>query len=284
ELPWRDVQAAARPELPALLDLIDRELAAQAHSIGTSDTPGGARPQQQEAAPAARGETAPPSRPPRSSWWPAAAVAAVVSLVIALGAYAGGWLLNTRGDSWDPSRHQMVLDRLDALDKRLQVVEGGSQSADNLKGDIADARNRISALESAQKAPGAAPDLTPLTKRVDALQQKIAALEGKPSTPSSQSAGTAPTADTAGLNERIAALESKLAALPNQPAAAVDPAAIDKLNSENAALRSDVAALKARLAAVDQALSAHGRDANGVAFALAVGNLGGALSTARPFA
>ena len=45
-----------------------------------------------------------------------------------------------------------------------------------------------------------------------------------------------------------------------------------------------MAALKAQLAAVDQALTARGQYVGGVAFVLAVGNLGGALSTARPFA
>jgi hypothetical protein len=119
-----------------------------------------------------------------------------------------------------------------------------------------------------------------LNERLAALEAKLSSLPG-PSTP------MAPAADVTGLSEKIAALEARLAVLQSQPpanVAALDPAAIDKLSKQNAALRDDVAALKAQLAAVDQALTARGQDAGGVAFALAVGNLGGALSTARPFA
>jgi hypothetical protein len=180
-----------------------------------------------------------------------------------------------------------------------------------------DVQGRIGVLETAVQSArkGVAPDLTPLTKRLDAIEQEIATLRAAgqqpaPATPAADVAalsekvaaletklaalqaapasdGAAPAADVAALGEKLAALETQLAALRSQPPAtgtAVDTAAIDKLNQENAALRSDVAALKAQLAAVDQALTARGQDASGVAFALAVGNLGGALSTARPFA
>src|SRR5262245_56640665 len=42
DLPWRDVQAAARPELAALLELIDRELAARAQGAGNEEGPAAA--------------------------------------------------------------------------------------------------------------------------------------------------------------------------------------------------------------------------------------------------
>jgi hypothetical protein len=182
----------------------------------------------------------------------------------------------------------------------------------SLIGKMDDAQGRIGVLETAvQNAQnGAAPDLTPLTKRLDALEQEMAALRAAAQQPAQatpspdlsalsermaaletklSSLPTSPTstADVTGLSEKMAALDARLAALQSQPpttGAAADPAALDKLSKENAALRDDVAALKAQLAAVDQALTARGQDASGVAFALAVGNLGGALSTARPFA
>jgi uroporphyrinogen-III synthase len=301
ELSWREVQAAARPELSALLDLIDRELAAQAQSAGKAN--GAAAEASSEAA-------APVMEPPRrrSRLGPIVVTAGATAVVVALAAnLLWGW--------WQGSDA--------ALAKRLSDLEQAHQetataatvmrdTVGTLIGDVRKTSDRVLALETAaQGAPtGSTSDLTPLTKRLDALEQdlaalrasgqqptqaapaadlaalneRIAALETRLSSPASQSA---PSADVAGLSEKIAALETRLAALQSQPpvnGAAIDPMAIDKLSKENESLRGDVAALKAQLAAVDQALTARGRDANGVAFVLAVGNLGGALSTARPFA
>ncbi len=295
ELPWREVQAAARPELPALLDLIDRELAARAHNIGASEVQDAARPTGDTAAPPfapqPSGEAASPVRATRSPWWSIVAVAAVVSLIVSLGNYGGALLLfNPSVEYAEPSpQTPAVAERLDALDRRLQGVESGSASSrryvDNLKGDIVDARNRIIALESAaQKAQAVPPlDVAALTERLDKLESDIAMLR----IAVQQSAQTTPAAGVSALNEKMAALEARLAALQTQPpsnGATVDTAAIDRISNENARLRSDLAALKTQLAAVDQALAARGQDTAGVAFVLAVSNLGAALSTARPFA
>ena len=293
ELPWREVQAAVRPELPALLDLIDRELGARARSIDANVGQDAARPPGEDAAPSVAprplGETTPPIRTPRSPWWSMVAVAAIVSLVVALGDHGARLLFSPNVEHVEPSsQKQAVAERLDALEQRLQAVQNGGASsgyADNLKGDIADARNRIIALESAAQKAQAAPtlDIAALTERLDKLESETAMLR----TAMQQSAQTTPAAYVSALNEKIAALEAQLAALQSQPRAnggAVDTAAIDKLSSENAQLRSDLAALKAQLAAVDQALAVRNRDTAGVAFVLAVGNLGAALSTARPFA
>ncbi len=289
ELPWREVKASVRPELSALLDLIDRELGAHSRSIGANEGRDAASPAEEDATPRPLGETAPPIRTPRPPWLSMVAVAAIVSLVVALGDHGARLLFGPNVEYVEPSPQKPVLaERLDALDRRLQAVESGSQSSryvDNLKADIVDARSRIMALESAAQKAQAAPtfDLTALTKRLDTLEQDVATLRAG----SRQPAQTIPSADLSALSEKIAALEAKLSALQAQPppsGAPVDLAAIGKLSSENAALRGDVAALKAQLAAVDQALTARGRDASDIAFALAVGNLGGALSTARPFA
>jgi len=311
ELPWREVQAAALPALPALLDLIDRELATRAESAakenGRTATPNGSS--------AAAAPTIEP--PPRRSRLGAILVtAAATAVVVALATtLLWGWW---RGS--DPA----LVQRLSDLEKAHETTASGvsimRDTVGTLVGGARSTSDRVAALESAaQNAPsGTTPDLAPLTKRLDALEQeiaalhaaaqqpaqttpaadlsglneKIAALEAKLSSLQAQSAppasdGAAPAADVTGLSEKIASLEAQMAALRTQPpanGAAVDTAAIDKLGQENAALRSDVAALKAQLAAIDQALAARDQDASGVAFALAVGNLGGALTMARPFA
>ncbi len=306
ELPWRAVQAAARPELPALLDLIDRELAARAEGAGKVDDRTAAVSGPSDAA-------APTIEPPRRRSRVVAIVvtAAATAVVVALAAnFLWAWWQGP-----DPALAQ----RLSALERSHEATASGvsimRDDVGTLIGQVREIRDHIAALEgAAQNAPaGTAPDLAPLTKRLDALEQeiaalhaggqqptqtipaanlsalndKIAALEAKLSSLQAQSAPPVPAADVAGLSEKIAALEARLAALQSQPpatGAAADMAALDKLSKDNAALRDDMAALKAQLAAVDQALTARGQDANGVAFALAVGNLGGALSTARPFA
>ncbi|HUL09931.1 MAG TPA: uroporphyrinogen-III synthase [Candidatus Acidoferrum sp.] len=304
DLPWRDVQVAARPELAALLDLIDRESAARAQSAGKVD--GTAAP------PTGSSETAAPPPEPaprrRSRLIPIVVTAAVTAAIVAVATS----LL------WDALRgpDPALIARLDTVQKSSDwATNGVSVMRDSVGTVIGDARklsDRVAALETvAQGATGGAPpDLTPLTQRLDALEHDLAALRAAGQPPaqgspppdlsalndriaaleaklSSLQAPTAPATDSAGLSEKVAALEAKLAALQGQqPAAvaAVDAAALDKLSKENEALRGDLAALKAQLAAVDQALAARGNDAGGVAFALAVGNLGGALSTARPFA
>ncbi|HZF35902.1 MAG TPA: uroporphyrinogen-III synthase [Candidatus Angelobacter sp.] len=308
ELPWREVQAAARPELPALLDLVDRELAARAENAEKESG--------RAAAPAGSADAAAPVIEPlsrrRSRLGAIVVTAAATAVVVALAT-------NTLWNWWqgpDP----VLVQRLSDLEKAHEATASGvsimRDDVGTLIGKVRDASDRVLALETAAQgvSGGSAPDLTPLTKRLDVLEQevatlhaagrqpvqttpgadvaalseKIAALEAKLAALQTQPAadGAAPAADVAALSDRLATLETQLAALRPQPpnGTAADTAAIDKLSQENAVLRGDIAALKAQLAAIDQALTARGQDAGGVAFALAVGNLGGALSTARPFA
>jgi uroporphyrinogen-III synthase len=307
ELPWREVQAAARPELSALLELIDRELAARAESAGKEDGGATAANPSSEAAAA----TIEPPLRRRSRLGAIVVTAAATAVVVAL-AVDILW-------SWWSGPDPSLLKRVSTLERAQDATGTGlsimKDDVGTMIGQMRDVRDRVAELASAaQNAPnGAAPDLAPLTKRLDALEQEIAALRGAaqqaaPTTPAGdlsalseriaalesklsalqgQSTAAASAADATGVSEKIAALEARVAALQSQPAAnggTVDTAALDKLSEENAALRSDVAALKAQLAALDQALTARGRDAGGVAFVLAVGNLGGALATARPFA
>jgi uroporphyrinogen-III synthase len=288
-LPWREVQAAARPELPALLDLIDHKLAAQAQAAGRESSqdapPSGSS---ETAAPTIGPATAPPAGSPpapRRSRLGAIVVAAAATAVVVALATDVFWNWWSGSAQTGPA----LLQRLSDLEQAHQATASGvaimRDEVGTLIGQVRDARDRIIVLESAaQNAPtGAAPDVGPLTKRLDALEQQIATLRPAGQPPEQ----TTPSADLSALSEKIAALEARLAALQTQPpsnGATVDTTAIDKLSNENAQLRSDLAALKTQLAAVDQALAARGQDTAGVAFVLAVGNLGAALSTARPFA
>ena len=287
ELPWREVQTAARPELAALLDLIDRELAARArsadaseHAAGDETGPG--------VEPMAAEEVTPPPRARRSRLGTIVAIAAVVALVVAGGVELTRPLWSGGEVAAPPATDPALVERLQGLELRLQAVEAGfgplQQELTAAKGDIADSRDRIAAWEAAMQTQSS-PDVQELTKRLDKLEGDIAALGTVEPQPSS----TAASPDVTALNEKIAALETQLAALQARPQGTgagtnVDTAAIEKLGGENAQLRSDLGALKAQLDGLNQAVTARGEDAGGVAFVLAVGNLGSALSTARPFA
>jgi uroporphyrinogen-III synthase len=290
ELPWREVQTAARPEMMALLDLIDRELAVRAPSADApertarDETPPGVEPMATE-------EVMPPQPARRSRLSTIVAVAAVVALVVAGGVELMRSVWSSGNDAAAPAvTDPAVVERMDGLERRLQAVETGfaplQQELNAANGDIADSRDRIAAWEAAMQTQASAPtpDVTGLTQRLDKLEGEIAALRTTAPRPSSS---TAPAPDVAALTEKIAALETQLTTLQTRPqvsGAPVDTAAVEKLGSENAQLRSDLGALKAQLDAVSQAVAARDDDAAGVAFVLAVGNLGAALSTARPFA
>jgi uroporphyrinogen-III synthase len=318
ELPWREIQTAARPELPALLDLIDRELAARARTVGAEEegrgVEGGAAASFEARAADDAGE---PMRSRRSPWWSIVIVAGAVSLAIALVGQAGLAVLTRSTEIRVPD--VATTEQVQELDRR--VADAGAKidtlrgRVDSLRDDLVDTRNRLIALESrAQGTESVAPDVTGLTQRLDKLEGEIAALRtAAPQLTASapgvteltqrldtlerqikalrtagpQLTASAPSPEVAALIEKIAALEAKLAAQQTQPQVAgapVDPAAIEKLGSENAQLRNELGALKVHLDALNQAVTARGEDASGVAFVLAVGNLGSALSTGRPFA
>jgi uroporphyrinogen-III synthase len=290
ELPWREVKTAARPELAALLDLIDRELAARARSVDSSDTQ--ARSVDDQAAPRVEPRPADkaqsPMRTRRSRLTAGVTLAVVVALIIA-GLYAA--LPNAVWDdvlTGSESSNQRVASRLDELDRRLQGAERGLGSSQqelvHSKDAIAEINDRVAALESAlqSRQTSPSPDLAGLTQRLDRLESEMAT---RPT--AGQQPSTAAAPDVAALTQKIAALETRVAALqaqPEAPRAAADAAQVEKLSDETAQLHTDLDALKAQLAALDQAVAARRDDAGAVAFILAVGNLGSALSTARPFA
>jgi uroporphyrinogen-III synthase len=311
ELPWREVQTAARAELPALLDLIDRELAARARSPEAPEQAASDR-----AAPGVEAMTTEEVMPPqpvrRSRVSMIVAVAAVVALVVAGGVELMRSLWSSGGDTIPAGADPAAVQRLDELERRLQAVESGvgslGQELNAAKGDVADSRDRIAAWEAEiqQQSSAPAPAVAALTQRLDKLESEITALRTVAAQPTAspldaarlmqrlqklesdiermrtvgpQPSSTAPSPDLTALTERIAALETRPAT-----GAPADPAAIEKLGGENAQLRNELGALKAQLDALDKALAGRSDDVNGVAFVLAVSNLGSALSTARPFA
>ncbi len=117
ELPWREVQVAARPELTALLDLIDRELAARAESAGKENGHAG------EASSASAEAIEPTIEPPprrRSRLVPIVVTAAIVSLVVALGDHGVRLLFSSNVEYVEPSpQGPAVAEQLDALDRRV---------------------------------------------------------------------------------------------------------------------------------------------------------------------
>ena len=284
ELSWRDLRAAARPELPALLDLIDAELAAQARSSARGE------PQAQPASGAAARTTidpAPPIEPPprRSRLVPILVTAAVTAAAVTLGAeLLRSWWSTEETVTASPDA--AMIERLSAVEKRVETIETAvasvQQQMTSATAETGKIRTDVETLQSAPKAAD-------MASKLDDLEQQIAALRTNAQQP-------APAVDLSALTDRIAALEARVAtqsATAGTGGASVDSAALEKLAAENAALREQVAALAAqidsfkgigeRLNALDRAVAARPGD-GGATLVLAVSNLGAALATARPFA
>jgi len=164
----RRSQAAARPELAALLDLIDRERAARATSAGKETS-------------ARRRPTKHPMRRRRRSSRRRG------------GSRLGRHRRGRRGDGHHRRAcHQppvglvagigpVLAQRLSDLEKAHEATASGvaimRDTVGTLVGDARSTSDRVAALESARNAPsGIASDLAPLTKRLDALEREIAAL------------------------------------------------------------------------------------------------------------
>jgi uroporphyrinogen-III synthase len=267
ELPWRAVASAARPDLPSILDLVDRwraeyEPAAVPpviDAIASASTT--AEPEtatmKEPIAPGA----APPPAATRNRLLATAAVAAVVAAVIALGAEALRPAGSPSSSAGAPDAATVV--RIDALEQRLGTIE-----------------STIAATKTAVDG---------LTAEAETAKRDIAAL---------QSAAPAPSTDVTGLTERLAAFEQKLATLEARPApesttAPAESPALAQLTAENAALRNELAALKTQLEslgglaqrvdALDKAQADESKTAGAAAVTLATSQLAGALATGRPF-
>ena len=140
-----------------------------------------------------------------------------------------------------------------------QAAQQQTAATGQLATDLAALSDRVAKLESAP-AP-AAPDLS----RLDALDQRLAAIEAIPADGN---------ASTAALTAKVAELEQRLA---NLPAGGTDPALQQKLDDALARLTEAETAATARATEADAAAQA-------AAHAKALDVLSAAVATGQPFA
>jgi uroporphyrinogen-III synthase/uncharacterized protein YlxW (UPF0749 family) len=248
ELSWRALETAARPDLPAMLALVDRQITqhqalakpeakpAMTNSPQPTSSPGPAPQQSRSPIPA----TSAPA--PRRGGGLAIFLAGLIGAVLAGGA---------------------VLGILRYAPERLGIAfpsGADSNAVAGLTQQIADVSTRVTQLQQqVASLPKPSADLPQLSDRIAALQADVAALK------SASGAAAAPLpAEIAGLPARLADLEvrvaelkpaelasltSRVAALEQRPdAAPADSAGL-------AQLKSDVAAFDARLKAAESAMA-----------------------------
>ena len=171
-------------------------------------------------------------------------------------AAVGGFALshfNVLGLATDTSGIPTLTAQLDQVTKQQAATTG------KLDADIAALADRVAKLESAP-AP-AEPDLS----RIDALDQRLAAIEAIPADGN---------ASTAALTAKVAELEQRLASLP---AGGTDPALQQKLDDALARLTEAETAATARATEADAAAQA-------AAYAKALDVLSAAVASGQPFA
>ena len=243
ELPWHAVQVATRPELPALLDLVDRALGVDANA-----TPPPPRPETPHAAVV---DVAPPRRSR------AALVTAALIVVAAAAAFALGWWTSPPGPNTDAA-----VAKLDSLEQQLAAATAdlakSKEQVASLTAATATLEDELKGVKAAMPAPSQPPDLKPLTDRIAALESKLSTLESQPA-----ANGAPAPADIERLTAENAQLRNELAALKTQ---------LDALGG-----------LAPRLDALDQAVKSRTADSGGAAIVLAVSHLGSALATGQPF-
>jgi len=245
ELPWRSVEVAAQPELPALLDLVDRSLAVEA------DVTPPPRPEMRRA-PVIDVE------PPRRSRMVLAAAALIV--IAAVAAFAVGWWTSSPA----PGTAAAAAAKLDSLEQQVAAtatdLAKSKEQVAALSDTVAKLQNDLAGVKATPPAAASPPDLTPLTERIAALESKLSTLQSPPA----DGASTPASGDVERLSAENAQLRSDLAGLKMQ---------LDALNG-----------VASRLDALDQAVKSRAQDTGAPALVLAVSHLGAALSTSQPFA
>jgi hypothetical protein len=167
----------------------------------------------------------------------------------------GGFALshfNLLGFATDSSGIPALTAQLEQATQQQAATEGRFDT------DLADLADRVARLESTP--PAAAPDLS----RLDALDQRLAAIEAIPADGN---------ASTAALTAKVAELEQRLASLP---AGGTDPALQQKLDDALARLTEVEAAATARASEAAAATAA-------AAHAKALDALSAAVATGQPF-
>lgn len=292
DLPWQSVKSAARPDMPAMLELVARYLEEFDKSkVEVLAPPAEARMTETMTSTAASQSpkpsvTAAPTR--RRDGMATALIAAVTAAVVAV-ATGALWSRSTPapdmlGQPPATTDHAVVV-RLDEVDTRVAAAASSvgdvsdrlatlSGALDSLKFDLA--QLQATGVPS-DGAP--APELADLKERLTAIEQQLAAL--------------------AALPDRLAPLERQLTELKAQQTtvaqgASIGDAELEQLSGENEALRSEIAALKSqlepltglasRIDALDLAVKEQSAGAANSALALAAGQLSTTLATARAFA
>ncbi len=261
-LEWQSVETAAAPDLPAMLALVDRRIAAkkeveQLPEPKPAASPIPVSPPKLEPRPASPASPPPPVNPPRGR----AGLGGILLAAIFGAALAGAALFGVM--KYAPEQLNLL--------PAASGLAGGEAMADlarrieDLRGQISDLRGRLDSL------PQNRPDLGDLPQRLVALEQKVAAL------PAAGAAAPNPSLppELTALPQQLAALDQRIAVLEKRA-----PAQGAGSTADVAALKSDLAAVKDSLAALDGRLKAM---AARTGAALALGDLRRTVETGRPY-
>jgi uroporphyrinogen-III synthase len=271
-LPFRAVESADHPDLPSMLQLVER-------MAGTTPSPASAEPEKiidvtpSESAPKAAPQPPPawaPAAPTGRHWISTALAAAVVGAIVAA---AVSLLLR-------PQVPELSAEVNAALEERLTATEKIA----------ADAAARLAAAEDSGAAMRT--ELTKLAGELATLRTDITGMAT-----GTGDDGVA-VSQMAALSDRLAAAEEKLKSLSAPTSDGVEGDTAVRLSAENIQIKNDLAAMRAaldkaiaenaRLTAqvgnVEQKLADNSTAAAQTAFALAVANLNRTLATSDPFA
>ncbi len=274
ELPWKAVEVAARPDLPSLLELVDRAGAAKPAPEPAARDPAPAPAAEPIAAPSVPPSPLPTVAPPARAGVLGLLAAGLIGALVAAVA---------------------VVAVMRFAPRQLGLAPAGSAApaaapGPDLQPRLADLSRRLDALQAELSSPKAAPDLGDLPARLAALQQQVSALQHG----AGRAAGAAPSLPPAieALPQRLDALTQKLDAFDRRLAAAEqkaggDPALKAQLDDLAQEVRKDesalgeIAGLKQQLASL--ATSSRSETA-APALALAITALDERLSAGAPYA
>ncbi len=255
-LPWREVRSAARPDLPAMLELADAALA------GAAEAP--AQPRLGRALPSPAEAAASASKAGRQVGFAGITVAALVAAAVA--AVVAGALTLWSGA---PAPDESVGLRLADLAARLDALAGRAE------------RSAGDAAILAERVDRAVADLAALPERLDRAAGDIDALRNQLAAEVQRPAGPSP--DLSALLRRLDEAERRLDAAQASPPG-IDPAAFERLHIENQALRTEIAALQGDVTVLRSATAElRAGSADRAAMVLAVGQLRAALADSRPY-
>jgi uroporphyrinogen-III synthase len=245
-LPWRAVESAARPDLSAMLEMVD----------GIMNAP-------KTASAIKMAATKAPAEHPR----PASGFGSVLGLLASMAAAAvvaavvATALRAPEGEGPSPAPvATALLARVSGLETRLDDLARALAAGPGLDAGLA---GRLAAIGT----------------RLDRAESDLKRLD----TTASNAVAAEPTPEMAGLPARLDEFERRLAETMSAPATAADTLAALKV--ENERLRTEMAALTGELMLLrGQVTDLQGQSASRAALVLAVGQLRSALNGDEPFA